>query len=73
MDWIYIGVILNTILSAGFPSEEACLGHKAILQKQNVMGECVKSPLNAALGYTSSGTALMSNCHADADQRLICP
>lgn len=58
MEWIYVGVILNSILTSGFPTEEACLGHKAMLEKQKVYGVCVATP--AAHFITgSSGTIFL--------------
>lgn len=44
MEWIYVGVILNSILTGSFPTEEACLGHKAMLEKQKISGTCINSP-----------------------------
>lgn len=41
MDWIFVGVILNSIVTSGFSSEEACLGHKAMMEKQKIIGVCV--------------------------------
>jgi len=52
MDWLYVGVVLNSILTSGYPSEEACLGHKDMLEKQKIYGTCIKSPANL-IGYGS--------------------
>lgn len=58
MEWIYIGIVLNTIMTAGFPTEEACLGHKVMLEKQQIVGACIKAPR-----FISAGTDLgITNC-----------
>lgn len=54
MEWIYVGVILNSILTAGFPTEEACLGRKVVMERDNkIQGTCIRTPTNQS--YTSIG------------------
>lgn len=55
MEWIYIGVLLNTIFTGGFPDEEKCLGHKAIMERDHkIVGTCIRSPSNFATGAFSA-------------------
>lgn len=63
MEWIYIGVLLNTIFTGGFPDEEKCLGHKAIMERDHkIVGTCVKAPGNSAYFNTNLGTILQNGC-----------
>ena len=57
MDWIFYAVVAGSILTSGHPSEEACLGRKAMLLKQNIYGECVRAPQQ---GVSVSGTGITS-------------
>lgn len=57
MDWIFVAVVLNSIVAAGFPSEEACLGKKAMFEKEHkIFGACFRMPTN---NY-SMGTTIIS-------------
>jgi|HubBroStandDraft_4_1064222.scaffolds.fasta_scaffold577148_2 hypothetical protein len=58
MDWILIGVVAGSLIVSGHASEEACLGRKAVLDKQKIAATCVKAPSN----FTTSTVTLCPNC-----------
>lgn len=64
MEWIYIGILLNTIFTGGYPDEEKCLGHKAVMERDHkIAGMCVRSPSNFATGTfitTLDGTGTLN-------------
>ena len=64
MDWIFIGVIAGMITSGGFPTEEACLGKKAVWERDHkVTALCVKVPHQIVYGtYIYPGTSCL-NCN----------
>lgn len=54
MKYIFIGMILNSIVTSTHDSEEACKGREAILKEKGVVGQCVKELSN--LTYSTSGS-----------------
>lgn len=74
MEWIYIGVILNTVLTAGFPDEEKCLGHKAIMERDHkIAGTCVKAPGSVTGIFSGNVITVPNGCSlVYSDGRAAC-
>ena len=53
MKYLFVGMLLGSIVTSSHDSEEACKGREAILKEKGVIGQCVKEN-NLTLG-TSSG------------------
>jgi len=71
MDWIFLGIIAGSIITSAHPSEEACLGRKAVMEKQHIAGICVKAPSNS-VGLTSSSSnviQLLPNTYFNTEPR----
>ena len=51
MRYIFVGMLLNSLVTSTHDSEEACKGREAMLKEKGVMGQCVKEPSN----FTTSG------------------
>ena len=71
MDWIFLGIIAGSIITSALPSEEACLGRKAVMEKLHIAGICVKVPSNS-MGLTSSGSnviQLLPNTYFNTEPR----
>lgn len=53
--YIFIGMLLNSIVTSSHDSEEACKGREAVLKEKGVVGQCVKenSHIN---NFTTSGS-----------------
>jgi len=66
MDWILIGIVAGSIVASGHSSEEACLGRKAMLDKQKIAATCVKAPSN----YSFSVLSPCLNCLTIPDQNV---
>jgi hypothetical protein len=58
MSWILIGIVAGSFIVSGHDSEEACLGRKAVLEKQKIAAECVAAPHNFG---SATGTFLYLN------------
>lgn len=52
MKYIFIGMLLNSLVTSTHDSEEACKGREAVLKEKGVIGKCVKEPSN--LNFTTS-------------------
>ena len=49
MDWIFVAVLAGSIVVSGHPSEESCLGRKAMIEKESkIAGACIKAPSRLA-------------------------
>lgn len=49
MEWIYVVVTAGSIAVSGYPTEEACQGHKVVFDREHkVAGVCVKMPLSSS-------------------------
>lgn len=55
MEWILIGVVAGSLVTAGFKDEEACLGRVATLKAQKIEAKCVAAP-HSPYGITGSTT-----------------
>jgi hypothetical protein len=44
MNWILIAIVSGSILTSGHDTEEACLGRKAMLEKDKISAKCVSAP-----------------------------
>lgn len=53
MKYIFIGMLLNSLVTSTHDSEEACKGREAVLKEKGVIGQCVKEPSNS--NFTTSG------------------
>lgn len=45
MKWILVGYILNTLISQGFDTREACEGRAVLLREQKAVAKCVELPM----------------------------
>lgn len=66
MEYIYIAIISGSIAASGYPNEEACLGHKAIFDRDNkVNGVCVKMPMRTlpTIGTVCLYNSTLSSCN----------
>lgn len=52
MKYIFIGMLLNSIVTSTHESEEACKGREAILREKGVIGQCIKDQTS---NFTTSG------------------
>lgn len=58
MDWILIGVVAQSLITATFTSKEACQGRVATLHDQKIEAKCVEAP--TATYSISNGTLMCS-------------
>ena len=42
MKYIFVGMLLNSIVTSTHDNEEACKGREAMLKEKGVVGQCVK-------------------------------
>lgn len=58
MEWIFIAVVSSTLMTAPFSTEEACLGRKAIIEKEYkiINAKCVNMPPKYSSSVTSCCT-----------------
>ena len=40
MNWIFIGAVAGSLVTSAHDTKEACLGRKAILAENKIVGEC---------------------------------
>ena len=58
MDFIFGAVLAGSIVVSGHPSEESCLGRKAMVEKENkIAGTCIRAPSHSS-GLTYNGPIL---------------
>lgn len=57
MGWIFVGLLLGSVVTSSHESEEACLGRKALLEKKEVRGQCVLVSTWVSSGIFYSGGA----------------
>lgn len=63
MDWIFITVIAGMITTGGFPTEEACLGKRAVWERDHkIAGMCVKAPTFTLYGTSITLTPSCLTC-----------
>lgn len=61
--YIFIGILLGSIVTSTHGDKEACLGRKAILQEKGVIGDCVPEPFTGIyLGNSYSGSSTIPYC-----------
>lgn len=60
MEYLYFALIAGSLLTSLHPSEEACLGRKALLEQQHkVFGKCAKAQDSFnAINLTLSGSGI---------------
>lgn len=59
MEWLYFALISGSLLTSLHPTEEACLGRKAIMEKENksiYLGRCVRVHESSSGGSSSAET-----------------
>lgn len=55
MSWLYIGMLLGSVVTSTHDTKEACLGREAVLKEKGVIGQCV----NQNIGFTTTrGTGI---------------
>lgn len=54
MKYIFIGMILNSLVTSTHDNEEACKGREAVLKEKGIVGQCVKE--TNSLSFTGTGT-----------------
>lgn len=59
MKYIFIGILLNSLVTSTHDNEEACKGREAMLKEKGVIGQCVKEPSNSS--FTTSGHIYIPN------------
>lgn len=73
MNWVYVGVLLGSLVTSQHETEEACLGRKALLSKREVVGDCHNTrPMGIVTGV---GTLLPNsgkNCYSNNDGTWGC-
>jgi len=62
MEWIFVAVIVGSIITSGHSTEEQCLGRKAIIEKDNkIVGTCIKAPSHGTTWTSGSLITLTPN------------
>jgi hypothetical protein len=60
MNWILIAITSGMLMTKGFDTEEACLGRKAMLEKDKITNsKCID--MSPKMFSTGSGTLFCSN------------
>lgn len=57
MVWILVGLVAGSLVTSQHDTEEACLGRKALLEKQAVSAKCV--PLGQTTTHFFTGNNLV--------------
>lgn len=61
MEWIYVVVMAGSIAVSGYPTEEACQGHKVVFDRDHrVAGVCVKMPGSLSMNSVTVGVSPLS-------------
>lgn len=60
MKYIFIGVLLNSLVTSKHSSLEECLGREAILKEKGVIGQCVGEP-SIVTTYDNSNGLIIQN------------
>lgn len=58
MNWIFIGMLLGSVVTSSHDSKEACLGRQAVLKDKGVEGQCVERAKPMSWSTIPSGTTL---------------
>lgn len=53
MKWIFIGMLLNSIVTSDHDSREACEGRAVLLREKGVIGKCVEQQQQYGLTFGS--------------------
>ena len=53
MKYIFVGMLLNSLVTSTHDGEEACKGREAMLKEKGVVGQCVKEPTSYS-GFTGA-------------------
>lgn len=61
MKYIFIGFILNSLVTSIHDNEEACKGREAMLRDKGVIGQCVKESITSSLTFSSGRTCVYSS------------
>ena len=67
MDWILIGIVAQSLITATFTSKDACQGRVATLHDSKIEAKCVESP-HSSYGVTSS----IGICTVDSTGAVRC-
>lgn len=51
MKYIFVGMLLNSLVTSTHDTEEACKGREVMLKEKGVVGQCVKESITYS-GYT---------------------
>ena len=55
MDWVFMGMLLGSLVTSAHPSREACEGRAVMLKEKGVVGKCEPAPLSGInLSYESN-------------------
>lgn len=44
MDWVLIGIVAGSLVTATFTSKEACMGRVSTLRDSKIEAKCVEAP-----------------------------
>lgn len=54
MKYIFVGMLLNSLVTSTHDNEEACKGREAMLKEKGIVGQCAKEHNNSLM--LGSGT-----------------
>ena len=60
MNWVFVGILMGTVVTSTHDSREACEGRRVVLAEKGVNGKCVE--LSATRSYTGTTIAPLTIC-----------
>ena len=61
MDWVLIGIVAGSLVTATFKDKEACMGRVSTLHDAKIEAKCVEAPKASFTSYSATGICLFDS------------
>jgi len=70
MDYVFIGILLGSLVTSTHPTREACEGRAVMLKEKGVVGECEPAPSSGI--NLSYGSNIVPSLCSDGSIQMSC-